>query len=63
MPYFRTKPALAGRLGFDVDVSDTEAAITEFKTLVSEEYLDTILEKDNRVQNEVETILLAEQFI
>jgi superfamily II DNA or RNA helicase len=57
LPLYYIKQLLA------VNVADTESAIAEFKTLVREEYLDTILEKDYRVQNEVETILLAEQFI
>jgi superfamily II DNA or RNA helicase len=47
----------------DVDIADANAAIAEFKYLVDEEYIDTILEKDNKIMNTVETILLAEQFI
>jgi superfamily II DNA/RNA helicase len=47
----------------DVDIADAKAAVAEFKSLVNEDYIDTILEKDNRIMNEVESILLAEQFI
>jgi hypothetical protein len=47
----------------DVDIADASAALAEFKSLVNEEYIDTILEKDNKIMNTVETILLAEQFI
>jgi superfamily II DNA or RNA helicase len=47
----------------DVDITDTKIVVAEFKSLVNEEYIDTILEKDDKIMNEVETILLAEQFI
>jgi superfamily II DNA or RNA helicase len=47
----------------DVDIADAHAALAEFKSLVNEEYIYTILEKDNKIMNTVETILLAEQFI
>ena len=40
-----------------------QAALAEFKSLVNEEYIGTILEKDNKIMNTVETILLSEQFI
>jgi superfamily II DNA or RNA helicase len=46
-----------------VAVEDTPAAVAEFKSLVSEEYIDTILEKDDKIIHEVETILLAEEFV
>ena len=47
----------------DVDIADPKAAVGEFRSLANEEYIDAILEKDNKVMNETETILLAEQFI
>jgi hypothetical protein len=47
----------------DVDIADASTALDEFKSLVNEEYIYTILEKDNKIMNTVETILLAEQFI
>jgi superfamily II DNA or RNA helicase len=47
----------------DINVSDTGNAITEFKKLVENEYLEAILEKDNKIMNEPEDIILSEQFI
>ena len=47
----------------DIDIADVKAALAECKSLVNEEYIDTILEKDNKIMNTVETILLSEQFI
>jgi superfamily II DNA or RNA helicase len=47
----------------DVDIAAPDAAVGEFRSLAGEEYIDAILEKDNKVMNEAETILLAEQFI
>jgi hypothetical protein len=41
----------------DVNVGDTGKAMTEFKTIVAEEYLSTILEKDNKIMNEMENII------
>ena len=57
LPLFYIKALL------DVDIADAKAAVAEFKVIVNEEYIDTILEKDDKITNEVETILLAEQFI
>jgi superfamily II DNA or RNA helicase len=47
----------------DIDIDDVSNAISEFKNIVPENYITTILDKDNRIVNEVETILLSEQFI
>jgi hypothetical protein len=47
----------------DINVSDTNNVITEFKKLVENEYLEAILEKDNKIMNEPEDIILSEQFI
>jgi hypothetical protein len=47
----------------DISLSDSEFALNEFKNIVNEDYLDTILEKDHQIVNEPETILLSEQFI
>jgi hypothetical protein len=47
----------------DVDIKDAAATITEFKKWVSEGYINTILEKDEKILNETETVLLSEQFL
>jgi superfamily II DNA or RNA helicase len=47
----------------DVDIGDMADAMTEFKNIVTEEYLSAIIEKDNKVMNETENIILSEQFI
>jgi superfamily II DNA or RNA helicase len=47
----------------DLDLGDTSKTITEFKTIVTQNYLATILGKDSKIMNETETILLSEQFI
>jgi alanyl-tRNA synthetase len=47
----------------DIDIDDVSNAISEFKNIVPENYITTILDKDNKIVNEVETILLSEQFI
>jgi superfamily II DNA/RNA helicase len=47
----------------NIGVKDANAAVAAFRSLVNEEYIDTILEKDDKIMNEAETILLAEQFI
>jgi superfamily II DNA/RNA helicase len=47
----------------DVDVGDTDKAMADFRTIVAEEYLSAILDKDNRIMNETENIILSEQFI
>jgi superfamily II DNA or RNA helicase len=59
----RALPLFYIRMLLDVDIKDTKAAAAEFKALVNEEYINTILEKDDKIVNETETILLAEQFI
>lgn len=38
-----------------------EEAITNLKTIISDKYLETILEKNNKVDSEPETILLSEE--
>jgi hypothetical protein len=47
----------------DVDIGDMADSMTEFKNIVTEEYLSAIIEKDNKVMNETENIILSEQFI
>jgi hypothetical protein len=47
----------------DVEIGDVNTILSEFKQLVPEEYLNTIIEKDEKVTNETETILLSEQFL
>jgi superfamily II DNA/RNA helicase len=57
LPLYFTKQLL------DVDIGDAANAMSEFKDIVAEEYLSAILEKDNRIMNETENIILSEQFI
>jgi superfamily II DNA or RNA helicase len=47
----------------DVDIGDINKAMKEFRNIVIEEYIFTILEKDNKIMNEAENIILSEQFI
>jgi superfamily II DNA or RNA helicase len=46
----------------DIDISATNA-VTEFKRFVTDDYLWTILQKDNKIMNETEDVILSEQFI
>jgi superfamily II DNA or RNA helicase len=47
----------------DVDIGDMADAMIEFKNIVTEEYVSAIIEKDNKIMNETENIILSEQFI
>jgi hypothetical protein len=47
----------------DVDIGDTGKAIVEFKYILAEDYLSAIIEKDNKIRNETENVILSEQFI
>jgi hypothetical protein len=47
----------------DIDIGDAANAVAEFKNFVTDDYLWTILEKDNKIMNETEDIILSEQFI
>jgi hypothetical protein len=57
LPLYYTKQLL------DVDIDDTANAVLEFKNIVAEEYLAAILEKDNKIMNETENVILSEQFL
>jgi superfamily II DNA or RNA helicase len=57
LPLYYTKALL------DIEIEDAKSVITEFKKIVSDHYINTIIEKDAKVMNEIETILLSEQFI
>jgi hypothetical protein len=47
----------------DIDIGDAAKAIAEFRKFVADDYLWTILEKDNKIMNETEDVILSEQFI
>jgi superfamily II DNA/RNA helicase len=47
----------------NVDIGDTNNAMAEFKNILAEEYLSAIIEKDNKIMNETENVILSEQFI
>ena len=47
----------------DINIDDAKTVISDFKNIVSENYINAIIEKDERILNEIETILLSEQFI
>ena len=47
----------------DVKIENANVAILDFKSIVCEDYISTILEKDDKIMNEAETVLLSEQFI
>jgi hypothetical protein len=47
----------------DVDIDNHNVAIIEFKNIVPEYYIDIIISKDEHIINEVENIILSEQFI
>jgi superfamily II DNA/RNA helicase len=47
----------------DVEIKEPEKSIVEYRQTVDDEYINSIIEKDNQILNETETILLAEQFI
>jgi hypothetical protein len=47
----------------EVKIEDIDNALQEFKNIIAEEYLAAIIEKDNRIMNETENIILSEQFI
>jgi superfamily II DNA/RNA helicase len=47
----------------DVDIQNIAKAVAEFKDIVAEEYLSIILEKDDKIVNKIESIILSEQFI
>jgi hypothetical protein len=57
LPLYYTKQLL------NVDIGDTANAISDFKNIVVEEYLAAIIEKDDKIMNETEKIILSEQFI
>jgi superfamily II DNA or RNA helicase len=57
LPLYYTRQLL------DVEIGDVNTILSEFKNLVPEEYLNTIIEKDEKIMNETETILLSEQFL
>jgi superfamily II DNA or RNA helicase len=57
LPLYYTKQLL------DVNIGDATNAMIEFKNIVVEEYLAAILEKDDKIMNETEKIILSEQFI
>jgi hypothetical protein len=46
-----------------VDIGDAGKAMAEFKYILAEEYLSAIIEKDNKIMNETENVILSEQFI
>jgi hypothetical protein len=46
-----------------VKIAEPEKSIIEYKRIADEEYINSIIEKDNQILNEAEIILLAEQFI
>jgi hypothetical protein len=37
--------------------------MTAFKNILAEDYLSAIIEKDNKIMNETENVILSEQFI
>jgi hypothetical protein len=47
----------------DIAIGDAANAVIEFKNFVTDDYLWTILEKDNKIMNETEDVILSEQFI
>jgi hypothetical protein len=47
----------------DIAIRDAANAVVEFKNFVTDDYLWTILEKDNKIMNETEDVILSEQFI
>jgi len=47
----------------DADVENASVAMLDFRSMVCEDYINTILEKDDKVMNETETVLLSEQFL
>jgi len=57
LPLFYIKQLL------DVELNNPLSAVLEFKELVSENYISIIINKDDQISNEIETILLAEQFL
>jgi hypothetical protein len=57
LPLYYTRALL------NIDIRDVKTIITEFKNTVSESYINSIIEKDAKIMNEIETILLSEQFI
>jgi superfamily II DNA or RNA helicase len=57
LPLYFTKQLL------DVGIGDIAHAMSDFKNIVAEEYLTAILEKDSKIMNEVENVILSEQFI
>ncbi|GHV05610.1 ATP-dependent helicase [Spirochaetia bacterium] len=56
-------PAFYIKALLDIDIKEPEKSLVEYKQIVDDEYLNSIIEKDNQILNETETILLAEQFI
>ena len=46
----------------DISTDDIDTTVKDFKNLVNENYIDTILDKERKIKGEVESILLAEQF-
>jgi superfamily II DNA/RNA helicase len=57
LPVFYIRSLLA------VEINDLNLMLNEFKNIVSENYISTILNKESKIINEVETILLSEQFL
>ncbi|MDR1896453.1 MAG: SWF/SNF helicase family protein, partial [Prevotellaceae bacterium] len=46
-----------------VEIKEPEKSVIEYNRIANEEYVNSIIEKDNQILNEAEIILLAEQFI
>jgi hypothetical protein len=56
-------PAFYIKALLDIDLKDPGKSIVEYRQIADDEYINSIIEKDNQILNETETILLAEQFI
>jgi superfamily II DNA or RNA helicase len=56
-------PLYYQKILLEIDIENTEKMIQEFKEAVAEEYLAEILEKDHKIMNDPENIILSEQFV
>ena len=57
LPLYYTRQLL------DIEIREAKTVVAEFRNIVPDNYIKTIIEKDEKVLNETETILLSEQFI